>query len=170
MANYIKYESYPTINAENSSKTVDIVYVNIDRKQPSKTRESIESFLRIDPEYGPRKYDTSKKILLPSQSGKIIDENHKKEYGKGNGSKTTDIVEMENQNQNEDKQPGDQHNLFCVVCKRIFESPSGLKSHQRACKPKDLSNNSPLKQDTNLNTKQQLRKNIDLDRENVDDE
>ena len=79
MANYIKYESYPTIKAENSSKTADIVYVNIDRKLPSKTRESIELFLRMDPEYGPRKYDTSKKILLPSQSGKIIDENHKKE-------------------------------------------------------------------------------------------
>ena len=78
MANHIKDESYPTINTENSSKIVDIVYVNVNRDKSLKTLESDETFFRIEPEYGPTKYDTSNKIIPASQPDKTIDENHEK--------------------------------------------------------------------------------------------
>ena len=71
MANYINDESYPTINTEHSSKTVDIVYVKIDRDKSSETLKSSESFFRLDPEYRPRKYDTSNNLLPASQPKKL---------------------------------------------------------------------------------------------------
>ena len=92
--------------------------------------ESGELFFKIDPEYDPRKYDTSNKILPSLQSNKVIDENHQKEQGKYNDGKTTDIVEIENQNRNEAKKPEDQNKLLCVACQRIFKNSSRLKNHQ----------------------------------------
>ena len=55
MTKYIKDKSYPTIYVVNSSKTVDIVYVDINREQPSKTSKLAESLFRRERKYGPRK-------------------------------------------------------------------------------------------------------------------
>lgn len=107
MEKYMKDESYPTINAENSTKTVDIIYVDIDRELPSKTLESGKSFFRVDSKFAPTKFDSSDKILPDSHPNKIIDENHEKEQGKDNDDKIKNKRETENQNQNEDKQPKD---------------------------------------------------------------
>ena len=63
---YIKDESYPSINAEDSSKTLDIVDIKIVGDKPLKVWESGVPFFRIDPEYGPRKYNTPNKIIPAS--------------------------------------------------------------------------------------------------------
>ena len=67
---------------------------------------------------------------------------HEKEQGKDNDTKTTDIIETDNQKQNKAKHPEDLNKLPCIACKRIFKSSSGLKNHQRACKSRDLINDS----------------------------
>ena len=170
MVNCIKDKPYPTINAEDWSKSVDDVYVNVNRDKSLKTHASGESFFRTDPKYGPRKYNTSNKIKSDSQPGKIKDKNHKKEQGKDNDSKTTDITGTENQNWNEAKQPEDENKLLGVAYKLIFKSSPALKTHQTACKSRDISNDSALKLDRNPNTQQQLRKDIEPDGENLDDE
>ena len=76
MTKYIKCKSYPSINEEDSSKTLDIVNVKIVGDKSLKVWESGVPFFRIDPEYGPRKYNTPNKITPASQPDKIIDENH----------------------------------------------------------------------------------------------
>lgn len=79
MANHVKDESYPTINAVDSSKIGDVVYVNIDGDKSLKTLESGEPLFRIDPQYGLRKHDTSNKVIPASKPDKIKNENHEKE-------------------------------------------------------------------------------------------
>lgn len=67
---------------------------------------------------------------------------HEKEQGKDNDTKTTDIIETDNQNQNKAKYPEDLNKLLRITCKRTFKSSSGLKNHQSACKSIDLINDS----------------------------
>ena len=63
---------------KNHKKTEDIIYVDIDREQPSKTLKSGKSFFRIDSKFAPTKFDSSNKILPGSHPNKIINENNEK--------------------------------------------------------------------------------------------
>ena len=94
MVNYIKDKSY---QRKKFIKTVETVYVKINRDKSLKTLGSDNSIFRINPKYSPRRYDTYSMILPASQANKIIDENHEKEHDKDNESKTTDITDTKNQ-------------------------------------------------------------------------